>query len=111
MIRHDKKKHFKFASLQSDTGQQFLALGGIEIISQNSFVLIESGKYYHRSTAALRVLLRLGGFWKSFYVLILVPRFIRDSVYNLVARNRYRLFGKSNECMMPTTDLKARFLD
>ena len=110
VIRHDKKKQFQFASLQSAVGQQLLISGGIEAISNNSFVLIDAGNYYQRSRAALRVLLRIGGAWKLFYLFILIPPFIRDAVYNFIARNRYRLFGKRNECMVPNDELRDRFL-
>lgn len=110
VIRHDKKKEFQFASLQSAVGQQLLISGGIEAISNNSFVLIDAGNYYQRSTAALRVLSKIGGAWKLFYLFIVIPPFIRDAVYNFIARNRYRLFGKRNECMLPNDELRDRFL-
>lgn len=110
VIRHDKKKQFKFASLQSDMGQQLIRIESKDPRSNNSFVLMESGNYYYRSTAALRVLLLLGGAWKLFYVFIVIPRFIRDAVYDFIARNRYRIFGKRNECMLPNDDLRDRFL-
>jgi predicted DCC family thiol-disulfide oxidoreductase YuxK len=77
----------------------------------NSFLLIDNGKIHDRSTAALRVARKLNGVWKFFYGFIIVPKFIRDAIYNLVSKNRYRWFGKKDECMVPTPELKARFLN
>ncbi|MDI9320776.1 MAG: thiol-disulfide oxidoreductase DCC family protein [Phycisphaerales bacterium] len=110
VIRHDKKKQFKFTSLQSVRGQQLTRSEGKDPTSHNSFILIKSGNYYYRSTAALKVLLMLGGIWRSFYLFIIIPRFIRDAVYNFIAQNRYRIFGKKNECILPNDELRDRFL-
>jgi predicted DCC family thiol-disulfide oxidoreductase YuxK len=111
IIKKDKKRQFRFASLQGETGQAFLRQFNLPVNDLNSFVLIEGNKAYIKSTAALRIAKLTGGFWKILYGLIIVPRFIRDAVYNLIARNRYRWFGKRNECMIPTPELKDRFLD
>ncbi len=110
VIRNDKMKQFKFASLQSAKGQELLAAGGFDQHKSDSFVLISGGNYYTQSTAALRVMKLLGGRFSLLYGLIIVPKFIRDGVYNLIARNRYKLFGKRDECMIPTAELKSRFL-
>lgn len=77
----------------------------------NSFILVEGDNFYSRSTGALRMLKKLGGGWKLMYGFIIVPKFIRDAVYNFIAKNRYKWFGKRNECWIPTPELKARFLD
>lgn len=77
----------------------------------NSFILVEGERYYSRSTAALRMLRRLGAGWNFLYGLILLPSFLRDAVYNWVARNRYKWFGKKEECMVPDPGVKDRFLD
>ena len=74
-------------------------------------MLIEEGNLYTKSTGALRMLKHIGGFWSIAYVFIIVPKFIRDAVYNLIARNRYRWFGKKNECWLPKPEWKAKFLD
>ncbi|MBS1654725.1 MAG: DUF393 domain-containing protein, partial [Bacteroidetes bacterium] len=76
----------------------------------NSFVLLENNKVYTKSTGALRMCKLLGGGWALLYALIIVPRFIRDAVYNMIARNRYKWFGKKEECWLPTPELKERFL-
>lgn len=111
VIRHDKKEQLRFASLQSDAGQSLLHKGNFAKKKLDSFVLISDGQYFTRSTAALKVLKLLGGRWSALYVFIFVPAFIRNAVYNLISRNRYRLFGKREECMLPSLELKKRFLD
>ena len=108
VIRHDKKEQFLFAPLQSDAGRQVLQLmpGNIP----DSFILYHNGKIYIKSSAALQTAWLLGGWRTGLYAFIIVPRLLRDAVYNLVARNRYRLFGRRDSCMVPTEELKARFL-
>ena len=88
-----------------------LAKNGIRQDEFNSFILVEGEKIFTRSTAALRVFRLLGGSWKILYVLIIVPRFLRDPVYNWIARNRYKWYGKRDECMVPTAELRDRFLE
>jgi predicted DCC family thiol-disulfide oxidoreductase YuxK len=75
-----------------------------------SFVFIKEDGNYLKSTGALKMLLELGGIWKIFYIFILIPRLIRDFLYNLISKSRYRVFGKRNTCMIPTPELQARFL-
>jgi predicted DCC family thiol-disulfide oxidoreductase YuxK len=77
----------------------------------NSFILLEGEKIFTHSTGALRVFRQLGGIWKLLYVFIIVPRFIRDGVYNFIASNRYKWFGKKESCYMPSPELKIRFLE
>ncbi len=111
IIKRDKKKQFLFASLQGKTGQEILRKHGLPPNELNSFILAEGDRVYTRSTGALRMLKKLGDGWKILYVFIILPRFIRDPVYNWVARNRYKWFGKREECMVPAPALKDRFLD
>lgn len=110
VVRHDRKDRFVFASLQSDRAsiliKDTLALKDIRTI-----ILIENGKKYVRSTAALRIFKGLGRRWSWLYVFILVPRFVRDGFYNWIARNRYRWFGKNESCMVATPELKKKFLE
>ena len=87
-----------------------LANKGISQDDFNSFILAEGEKIFTRSTAVLRVFRLLGGAWKILYAFIIVPRFLRDPVYNWIARNRYKWYGKRDECMVPTADLRDRFL-
>ena len=100
-----------FTSLQSDTGKKLLAQYDLPLNELNSFILIENNKAYTRSSGALRVIKKLKGLWPLLYGFIIVPKFIRDGVYNWVGRNRYRWFGKQDACMIPTPQLKARFLN
>jgi predicted DCC family thiol-disulfide oxidoreductase YuxK len=111
VIKRDKKNQFLFASLQSETGSNFLKDYGLDSAVMNSFVLIENGKAYQRSKAALLVLKKLSGLWALFYGFIIVPTFIRDGVYNFISRKRYKWFGRQDECMLPTPELKAKFLN
>ncbi|MBX2925328.1 MAG: thiol-disulfide oxidoreductase DCC family protein [Chitinophagaceae bacterium] len=111
VIKNDKKKAFYFTSLQSNAGQQLLEQYRLSPDRFDSFVLIENKKAYTRSTAALRVVKRLGGLWTLLYGFIIIPPFIRNALYDWVARNRYQWFGKSESCMLPTPELKARFLN
>jgi predicted DCC family thiol-disulfide oxidoreductase YuxK len=110
IIKRDRTGKFKFASLQSEIGQQWLKRFGLAKNEFESFVLIQDDKYYLKSAAALKVLKELGGIWKLFYVFILIPRPVRDFIYNLIAKSRYKIFGKRDVCMIPTPELKERFL-
>ena len=111
IIRHDKKKVFMFTSLQSDAGQKLLVQYNFPLNELNSFILIENNKAYTRSSGALRVVKKLKGLWPLLYGFMIVPKFIRDGVYDWVGRNRYKWFGKQEACMIPTPELKARFLN
>jgi predicted DCC family thiol-disulfide oxidoreductase YuxK len=111
IIRRDRRRQFRFASLQSETGQERLRQMNLPTAAFSTFVLSEGGKVYTRSTAALRIARRLPGAWPLLYAFVLIPRPVRDWVYDLVARCRYRLFGRQDSCMMPTPELKGRFLD
>jgi predicted DCC family thiol-disulfide oxidoreductase YuxK len=111
IIKRDKKEQFRFASLQGKAGNDLLKKFDLPADLFNSFILVEGDKVYTRSTAALRVAKKLSGGWKLLYGLMIVPRFIRNAVYNVIAKNRYKWFGKRNECMIPTQEMKERFLD
>lgn len=110
VIKNDKKKHFRFAALQSEAGILLSKKYNIPTDTIDTFVLISKDKSYTRSTAALRVAKLLGGFWSLAYVFIVVPPVIRDAIYNWIAGNRYRWFGKQESCMIPTPELRGRFL-
>ncbi|MEO8770764.1 MAG: thiol-disulfide oxidoreductase DCC family protein [Ferruginibacter sp.] len=111
VIKHDPYATFTFASLQGEHGQQLLKQFNLPLNDLNSFVLIKNNKVYTRSTAALKVAKELKGAIKLLYGFIIVPRFARDAVYKLIAKNRYKWFGKKDECMIPTQSLKERFLN
>ena len=111
IIKRDPRGTFRFTALQSELGQRLLAQHHIDPASTDSFVLIEDGAAYTESTAALRVARRLRGAWPLCFAAIILPRFVRDPVYRFIARQRYRWFGKQNSCLVPTAELRARFLD
>ena len=110
VIKRDPDGKFLFASLQSEEGKKLLQQFELPENDFSSFVLIEDDKVFTRSTGALKVAKQLKGAIKLLYAFIIVPKFIRDAVYNWIARNRYKWFGKQNECMLPTPELKERFL-
>jgi predicted DCC family thiol-disulfide oxidoreductase YuxK len=110
VIKHDPEGLFRFASLQSDSGQQLLAEYRLQQTDFNSFVLIDENKVFTRSTAALRVAKKLKGLIRLSGGFIFVPSLIRDGVYDLIAKNRYKWFGKKDSCMIPTPELESRFL-
>ena len=111
VIRRDPKSIFKFATLQCTVAQQILKSHRLDNAEMNSFVLIENDKIYIKSTAALRVCRRLKGLWPLMYGFIIVPKLIRNGIYNWIAKNRYTWFGKKEACMIPSPDVSARFLN
>jgi predicted DCC family thiol-disulfide oxidoreductase YuxK len=111
LIKQDSKGSFKFASLQSQSAQDLLLTENMSADRFDSVVYISGGEVWQKSAAVLRILNDVGGLWKMFYVLIIIPRIISDAVYDFVATNRYRMFGKRQECMVPTDELRSRFLE
>ena len=122
IIDHDKAGYFKFAPLQSEEGRRLANEYGFEsatarsddtdsdLIPIDSVILVEDGKAFTHSTGALRVVRRLGFPWSLMYAFIVVPRPIRDYFYRLFAKYRYRFFGKKDQCMIPTPEVRSRFL-
>lgn len=110
IIKRDSRCHFKFASLQSETGQMFLNKYGISK-KIDSIIVIENEKVYIKSSAALRISRYLDGYWKYLTILKVLPPFFRDFLYDILAKNRYKWFGKKESCMLPSTEMKNRFLD
>ena len=111
IIRQDKKNVFLFATLQSEAGKKLLEQYKINWRRSDSFVVIDNDKAYLKSSAALHLYNKLPWYWKWTQLFWIFPRFIRDGVYNLIAKNRYNWFGKRDECMVPNTELAHRFLD
>jgi predicted DCC family thiol-disulfide oxidoreductase YuxK len=109
IISRDLRSVFRFASLQSETGKVLREKFGVPEV--DSLVLLENGRYYTKSSAALRICRRLAGVWKLFYIFWLVPKPLRDYIYDFVAKHRYEWFGKRDHCLIPTPDIRARFLD
>ena len=110
ILKRDKKNQFLFGSLQGAYGQEMLKKYELPANEFNSFMLIEGDKLYTKSSGALRMLKHLGGGWGLLYVFIIVPKFIRDGIYNWIAKNRYKWYGKMNECWLPKPEWKSRFL-
>ena len=122
VIEHDPEGYFKFAPLQSDAGMKLAEEHGLtsetarvesapdDLIPIDSVILVEDGKAYTHSTGALRIAKRLNGLWSLFYAFIVVPKPIRDFFYRLFAKYRYRMFGRKDECMLPSPEVRARFL-
>lgn len=110
VIERDKAENFKFAPLQSAIGEELIAKHGIDTSTTDSIIVVENGRAYTHSSAALRIARRLSGLWPIAYALVVVPKPIRDLFYRLFAKYRYRLFGKQDACMIPTPQVRARFL-
>ncbi|SNC74554.1 Predicted thiol-disulfide oxidoreductase YuxK, DCC family [Hymenobacter gelipurpurascens] len=111
VIGRDPNQYFQFASLQSDTGRALLAQHGLTpTITPETVILLENGQAYAYSTAVLRIFRHLNGGWRLLYMARVLPRFVRDAAYRLVARNRYRWFGQQESCLLPTPALRQRFL-
>lgn len=112
IIRHDKREHFQFCSLQSRAAKSILDDQEYSDDTLASVLLLSDGELYARSRAALHIARRLDGFWPLlFYVLIWVPSFVADPVYNLVGKRRYKWFGKKDACWVPDAELRKRFID
>lgn len=112
VIKSDKQEQFRFASLQSEAGQSMLMSYFFEKSKIPDSVLLEiDGMLYAKSSAAIKLLQMLGGVYKLSVIAWVVPRFIRDAAYDFIARNRYKWYGKRDSCMLPTHELKSRFLD
>lgn len=111
IIKRDVKQIFKFASLQSTYAKDQLIKFGLPPLGLYSVMVIENGELYQRSDAVLRILANLGGFWYVLSGFKIIPRLLRDALYDAVAKNRYRFFGKKDQCMIPTPELKTRFIE
>ncbi len=110
IIANDSKDYFLFASQQSEFAKKKLNEFNLNSEHLSSVILIENNKIYTKSTAALRIARRMDGAYFLLYVFIVIPKFIRDWVYNYIAKNRYKWFGKQDSCWIPTPDLKSKFL-
>lgn len=110
IIKHDKKKQFLFASLQSDVAKEILLQYNSKKIMLDSIILLENGLIYEKSTAALKISKHLNHGFYLLFIFIFIPKFFRDSIYTYIAKNRYKWYGKKDSCMIPTKELKDRFL-
>jgi predicted DCC family thiol-disulfide oxidoreductase YuxK len=110
ILRNDRRGRFRFAALQSDAGRELLRRHGLPADELDSVVLVEGGRAYTKSRAALRIARGMDRPWPVLRVLAVVPRAVADFMYDRVARNRYRLFGRTEACMLPPPEVRARFL-
>jgi predicted DCC family thiol-disulfide oxidoreductase YuxK len=110
VIRNDSKGKFKFAPLKSEPGIKVLESGRLYENELDTFVYCRNNRFYFRSTAAIYLLFELGGLWKIFYALLIVPPALRDLVYNAIAYNRYKIFGRTKNCINPSLEITSRFL-
>ena len=112
IIKNDKNDVFRFVSIQSELGQQIIKYLGIDTSKTDSIILYEPGiAYYFKAEAALRIAKELKSWHSILYMFINVPNFIKNGVYDFIAKNRYKWYGKKEACMIPTPELKAKFLD
>ena len=112
IIKNDKKNAFIFAALQSKSGNKIISKLGIDTTKIDSIILYESGNSYDvKSTAVIKIMNDFGGFWSFTKILLIFPENFRDLIYDFIAKNRYKWFGKNRSCMIPTKELKAKFLD
>jgi len=111
VVKRDPRQRFRFASLQSKLGQQLLVKGQMSTEDLDTFVMVDRGRYYTKSSAALLVMRQLGGLWPLLSIFRLVPKWLRDLVYDVIASRRYRWFGRSEQCLLPSAELRNRFLE
>ena len=111
IIQHDKKEQFLFASLQSDVAKEILLQFDLKKLNFDSIVLVEKENIYKKSSADLKIAKQLNGSIKLLYAFIIIPHLIRDWVYDYITKNRYKWFGKKDNCMVPSEETKSRFLD
>lgn len=111
IIKHDKKDVFRFVALQSDLGLEIIKYIGIDARNIDSIILYKPGiAYYYKSSAALEIAKELGGFFSLVTLFKIIPEIFRNKIYDYIAKNRYKWYGKKESCMLPTAELKAKFL-
>lgn len=111
LLRHDAKAVFRFASIQGEQGRRMLEEAGLKVEGLETLLLVDDEGTWQHTEAILRILRGLGWPWRIAGLLRIIPAAWRDAAYRLIARNRYRWFGRSEVCLIPTPDVRARFLD
>lgn len=111
LLRHDRAQRIRFASIQSAAGQQLLAQAGLQVEGLQTLLVVDGERSWQHTAAILRVLHALGWPWRLAWVGWLVPAPLRDALYRWVARHRYRVWGRSDACMLPSPEVAGRFLD
>jgi len=111
ILKYDKKKTMKFASLQSNIGAQLILKYKLNQIGLTTIVFIDSGKAYTHSTAILKIAGHMGGLWPAAAIFFIFPKFFRDYIYKIISKNRYRWFGKRDTCRLPSSAERKRFIE
>ena len=111
VIRHDPAAQFRFAPIQSEIGREIFQSHGLNPADLQTFVFIAEGRLFLRSDAAIEIVSRFGGAWRICKIFQFIPRALRNAIYSLIARNRYRWFGRKEVCMVPTAEIRERFLE
>ncbi|MFP9098480.1 thiol-disulfide oxidoreductase DCC family protein [Flavobacterium sp. RHBU_24] len=111
LIKHDRKDVFRFVAIQSEIGQEIIRHIGVDTSKTDSIILYEPGvAYYYKAEAALNIAIALGGIYSLMGIFKVLPKGLNNAVYDYIARNRYKWYGKKDACMIPTPELKAKFL-
>lgn len=111
LLRHDRTARLRFASIQGRAGQALLARAGLQVEGLQTLLAVDGDRVWQHTAAIFRVLHALGWPWRLAWAAWLVPALVRDPLYRLLARHRYRWFGRSDTCLLPPADVAARFLD
>jgi len=111
IIKKDKNEKFKFVAFQSSIGSDLLKKNNYNDNNLDTLVILKNNKIYTKSTAALLIAKELNSLWKLFSFFLLIPKFLRDPIYIFISKNRYKWFGKKESCMLPSPEIKSRFLD
>lgn len=110
IIKRDRKDLFRFTTFQSDAGKEIAKKLGIETLVSDTLIVYQYGKVYTQSTAALTIARRLSGLWPLLYAFIIIPPPLRNAIYNVISRNRYKWFGRRENCMLPTKETLEKFI-
>ena len=111
VLRHDHKQQIQFASIQTPSGQALLSQAGLRVEGLQTLLLVDGQRSWQHTAAIMRVLDAMGWPWRMAWLIWLIPAPVRDSLYRWIARNRYRIFGRTDTCMVPAPSQKGRFLD
>jgi predicted DCC family thiol-disulfide oxidoreductase YuxK len=110
IVKNDRQARFKFVSAQSERGKELQRLHGVDTLKEGTVILVKNDQVYVKSDAVVEIAKDLGCLWKFLHVLKFIPKPVRDLVYAIISKNRYRWFGKKNECLMPDKNIRDRFL-
>jgi len=110
IVKHDRQARFRFVSAQSESGKVLQRTYGVDTLRDGTVILLKDDQVYVKSDAAVKIAKDLDGLWSILYIFNFIPRPVRDFIYSKISKNRYRWFGKKNECLLPDSSIKERFL-